>query len=248
MSPTTVAATAIVDPEIALGEEAGFKGRFFDNRVDLSVALFHTTIDHLQQTTVIPGTTDTELTNIGNMRTQGFEVESTALLAPRLTVSSSLAFVDAKMTSGLFNCYIGQTAAQGCNVLVPGATPLQNLSGKTVNDSPRWKYRMAGNYEAQLPGLPIKAYAQLGWTYRSRVQYEFDQTPLTIFGGYGLLDATVGLSDNRDRYLLEFFGKNLTDKWHPASLQELGGVGLAVFTPARDADRYFGVRLQVNFR
>jgi iron complex outermembrane receptor protein len=249
LSATAVAATAIVDPEIALGEEAGFKGRFFDNRLDLSVALFHTTIDHLQQTTTIPGTLDTELINIGNMRTQGFEIESTALVAPQFTVSSSLAFVDAKMTSGLFHCYIGQTAAQGCNVLVPGSTtPLESLDGKPLNDSPRWKYRMAGNYEVQLPGIPIKAYAQLAWVYRSRVQYEFDQTPQTILGGYGLLDATVGLTDSSGRYLLEFFGKNLMDKWHPASLAEFSGIGLATFVPARDADRYFGARFQVNIR
>jgi hypothetical protein len=79
------------------------------------------------------------------------------------------------------------------------------------------------------------------------VEYEFDQSPRTTFGGYGLLDAALGLNDINGRYLLEVYGKNLTNKWHPSSLQELGGIALATFAPARDANRYFGARFQVNF-
>jgi iron complex outermembrane receptor protein len=246
ISRRSSADTAIVDPENATSTEVGLKGQFLDDRLNLGVSVFAMTVTDLQQTALIPGTTDTLLFNVGDQSSTGMEVDFTALVTERFTISGSLAFLNSEYDDVVFDCYPGQTAEQGCNVVVDGTT-LQSLDGKQTVRSPDLRYRIAGDYVIPLASMPFDFYAQLAWNWTDDQQARFNQDPLTRVSSYERLDMALGIAEKDGRYDISVFGKNLTDDWREGTLSSAGIIGRVFFTPVRDQEAYYGVRARFNF-
>ena len=246
ISRRSSATTAIVKPENATSTEVGLKGRFLDDRLDLGVSVFAMTVDDLQQTALIPGTTDTLLFNVGDQSSTGFEVDFTGLITEQFTVRGSVAVLSSEYDDVVFDCYPGQTAAQGCNVVVQGTT-LQSLKGKQTVRSPDLRYRIAGDYLVPLSSLPFDFYAQVAWNWTDDQQARFNQDPLTRVSAYERLDITLGIADKDGRYDISLFGKNVTDDWREGTLSSAGIIGRVFFTPVRDQEAYYGIRGRYNF-
>jgi len=236
---------ALTDPEIANAFEAGFKGRFGE-RFDLNIAAFLLKLDDFQQGATIPGAfpTRTLLQNIGDVRSAGVETDIVFQVTDQLNLSGSVTYLDSKYTSGLFNCYLGQTAALGCNV-VRGATTLQSLEGLQTDLSPEWKYRLEGNYNRSVTDS-LDGYASLAWMYQSGMKFDSNQDPNIFLDGYGLLDFAVGVASKTGRYTVEIFGKNILDKWYPATLNTAPPYGWQDYNPSRGQEAYYGMRVRVN--
>ena len=64
---------------------------------------------------------------------------------------------------------------------------------------------------------------------------------------YGTIDATLAFVTKDDRYRLTLVGRNLTDESYAALLQTGGPAGTVRYVIPRDADRYFGAQVRVNF-
>jgi len=236
---------ALTDPEIANAFEAGFKGRFGE-RFDLYIAAFLTKLDDFQQNATVPGEFPTRsvLQNIGDVRSAGIETDVVFQVTDQLSLSGSVTYLDSKYTSGLFNCYLGQTADLGCNV-VTGATTLQSLVGRQTDLSPKWKYRLEGNYSQSITDS-LDGYANLAWMYQTGVQFDPGQDPNVFQDGYGLLDFAVGVASKTGRYTVEVFGKNILDQWYPASLESPPIFGTQLFNPIRGQEAYYGMRVRIN--
>lgn len=246
ISRRSSADTAIVDPENATSTEVGLKGQFLDDRLSLGVSVFAMEVTDLQQTALIPGTTDTLLFNVGDQSSTGMEMDFTGLITERFTISGSLAYLNSEYDDVVFDCYPGQTAAQGCNVVVDGTT-LQSLDGKQTVRSPDLSYRIAADYVVPLASMPFDFYAQLAWNWTDDQQARFNQDPLTRVSSYERLDMTLGIAAKNGKYDISVFGKNLTDDWREGSLSSAGIIGRVFFSPVRDQEAYYGVRARFNF-
>jgi len=236
---------ALTDPEIANAFEAGFKGRFGE-RFDLYIAAFLTKLDDFQQNATIPEVfpSRTVLQNIGDVRSAGVETDIAFQVTDQLSLSGSLTYLDSKYTSGVFNCYSGQTADLGCNVVTVART-LQSLAGVQTDLSPKWKYRLEGNYNRSITDS-LDGYANLAWMYTSGMKFDTNQDPTIFLDGYGLLDFAVGVASKTGRYTVEVFGKNILDQWYPATLGDSRTFAIGYFGPSRGQEAYYGMRVRIN--
>ena len=143
--------------------------------------------------------------------------------------------------------------AQGCYVDDTNSR-VQNLAGKPLNNVPKAKGNIGGEYDQPLPGVPFGAFAGFALRYQSAANFSLSQDPRTQQGGYGGADFSLGLNDNHDHYKVTFFVDNAFDKHYAVGLingtagfSATGVTGLGTgWTLPRDAFRYWGGRVDVQ--
>ena len=139
-----------VDPEISDTVELGIKTELLDGRVRLNASLFYSIYDDFQASAFydpdgIPDcpigepacdpdneTGTFKLLNAGEVRTQGLELDVTALVTENLRLSGGVAFIDATIEEyDLGKCSSGQELRGEC------PDGVQDLSGGDLPYSPR---------------------------------------------------------------------------------------------------------------
>lgn len=216
-----------IDPETSNSYEVGFKSQFFDRKVQVNASAFLVDYDGFQANNfvLLNGAVVTNLTNAGTVRSKGFEVD--AIFAPTtgLTFRANLAYADARVRR--FN-----------------PNPLTNApdarDGTRLPLAPKLSYTVGADYDLDLG--PVKAYLSSDWRHVSKQFSDLGESgPIDP---YGLWNASVGFSDQDDRYRLTFMVKNILDDSY-VLLNTSAGQRLMI---PRDADRYAGVNLRVRFQ
>ncbi|WP_070153717.1 TonB-dependent receptor [Sphingobium phenoxybenzoativorans] len=233
------AATALLDPEIADAFEIGAKQRLFDGLLTFDIALYKQKIKNIQQSSITGGVT-VDLINAGALKIKGFESNLTLRPVDGLSLNAGIVYNDAYYSGDniFFTC--GPTITAECP---NGAAGVQNLNGKQAIGSPKWKVVSSAAYDVPV-NESLKVSLRVAYNWRSSIQYQLQQDPLTRHPSYGILDASIGVGDLNDRWSLTLFGKNLTDKFYYSNLntadffigQQFGNFG-------RDYRRYGGLRL-----
>jgi len=244
-----VAARQPVKPENSNAFEVGFKASFFDRKLTWNVTGFYEEFENFQAQSRDEVTNQNILNSLGKVTSKGVETEIAARFTPDLTLSASGAWNIAKINrfTGA-SCFSQQTAAQGC---VGG---VQDLSGKRLPNAPKWNFAVNGEYDHHLSDT-LTAFVTAGVHYQSTVLFSLLQDPDSFQKGYAIADMGIGLQT--PHYKLTFFVNNLFDKNYvltkgrdvvfnishsiPVPTDAIG------YKPARDADRYVGVRLGFNF-
>ncbi|NJM49560.1 MAG: TonB-dependent receptor [Sphingomonadales bacterium] len=206
--------------------EVGMKSQFWDRRIQLNTALFQATYDGFQANNFIllNGTTITNLTNAGQVRTKGFEVDAVFAPFTGLSFNGSVAYADAKVRK--------------FNDSPSGAPDARN--GTRLPLAPKWSWNVGGDYEADLGAM--KLYLASGFNHvGSQFSDLGEGGPLE---SYGIWNASIGLGDSDDKYRLTFHARNIGDSSY--ALLNVGN-GQRYQIP-RDADRYFGVSLSAKIR
>ena len=253
-----VAAQMPVPHETARNYEVGVKSSLFDRRVYLNLALFHTDFHGFQTSvtdTLPDGTFLTFLNSVGHLRTQGVELDGAAKVTSHFQLNGSFAYTKATVVSFPNGpCYNGQTVAQGCSVDATNSK-VQDLRGKSLNNVPRFKGNIGGEYDQPLGSLPFEGFLTFAYRIQSKVNFNLSQDPRTVQGGYGIADFGVGINDKNGHYKVTAFVDNAFDKNYATSI----GNGTAGFSApgvtasgsswglARDSFRYFGARFDVSF-
>lgn len=245
---TAIAARGPVRPETSDDYEAGIRTTLLDRRLILNATLFHTTYNNFQAQESEPTLAGAFiLSNVGTVRTRGVELETTARLGGGFDLTGGLSYIDATVRDyARAQCYPGQTAALGC---VGG---VQDLAGERLNNAPRWRANLRSDYRFDLPQMPFDGIVSASYSWQSKVNFSLSQDPVTEQGAYGIANLQLGFHEREDdRYAVTFFVNNLFDKQYAAGLanaQNYYGGRLAVSrqTP-RDYERYYGVRLQMNY-
>jgi iron complex outermembrane receptor protein len=154
-----------------------------------------------------------------------------------LTLSGGLAYTDAQIES--FN-------------LPPNAPPgASDLEGVRLPFAPEWKASLVADYVWPAFGrfdmFANLALSYTGEQYTDLATSPVGNNPLLLIDSYALMDASLGLTSQDDTWRLALVGKNLTDESY-ASLLTPGGPGgsIRMLIP-READRYWGVQLRMNF-
>ena len=252
------AAQMPVPHETAKNYEVGIKSSLFDRRVYFDLDLFDADYFGFQTsvTSVLPdGTFLTYLNSVGHLRTRGVEMDAQAKATANLTLSGSFAYTRATVVDFPNGpCFTGQTLAQGCYVDNTNSK-VQNLAGKPLNNVPKAKGNLGGEYDQPLGGLPFGGFVGFDWRYQSQVNFSLSQDPRTIQGGYGIANFSVGINDNHDHYKASLFVKNAFNKPYAVGLTD-GTAGFSApgvsavgtgWTIPRDGFRYFGGRIDVQF-
>lgn len=243
-----------VAPETSDSWELGMKSRFFRNRLQLNATVFHTDYEDFQAQSrrLDPLTQAYEnvVTNVGELRTRGLELEIQAKPINTLLLEASVAWVDATIKKfPNTNCYPGQTAAEGC-VLIDGV-PLQDLSGKRLSNAPRTKLNLGATYNFPIGESGYSGIANINGQYQSSVNYDLAANPLADQKGYGTVNGSIAFFNPSQNVKLTFYVNNLFDKSYASFVGDnynvFNNVHVLTQTLPRNSDRYFGVRMKYDF-
>ncbi|MCG3170427.1 MAG: Vitamin B12 transporter BtuB [Pseudomonadales bacterium] len=93
------------EPQSSLSKEIGVKSLWWDGRARLNVALFHNEVTDLQITQLLPGTTQSLLTNAGEAVYKGAEVEFALQITDDWLVSGNWGYLDTSFDKYLDNSF-----------------------------------------------------------------------------------------------------------------------------------------------
>lgn len=100
------------DSEYSWNYEAGLKGRFFEDKLQVNFAVFQIDTEDMQFNTMIEGGTVGSISNAGEVRSRGFEVDLKALPLPGLELFGSASYTDAEIRKVSENVYGTHRGAQ----------------------------------------------------------------------------------------------------------------------------------------
>jgi iron complex outermembrane receptor protein len=240
--------------------EIGTKGRYWDQRLMVNASAFYTVYSNYQVQTSASVPDDPapilELTPAGKAKTQGVELDTALAATETLRLDFSAAYIDAQFVDYKnATCWgngVIQTLAEGCHPdpTVPGQL-VQDVSGKTMPDSPRFKETLGIEQRVPLDGTNLEMTVGGTYSYRTRSQFQPDQNPQTIQSSFGLLNLSIGLREKTGKYSVTAFCNNVTNHFYAADIEDFWNgpwnSNAVVMQPARDAVRYFGVRLNAGF-
>jgi len=248
-----VAAKQPIPEETVKSYEIGLKSTLFD-RVTWNVTVFDEIFSGFQAQSRDQLTGQNILNSIGKVTSRGVETEWATVIG-NLTLNGGGAYNRATMDSfPNANCYTQQTAAQGC---VGGQ---QDLSGKPLFNAPKWNVSMNGQYDLPLAlgmfGMnDWRGFVSGSYRWQSQVIFNLLQDPDSVQEAYGLFGLAVGAQN--EHWKVTLFGNNLFDKSYALTRGRSGQFNISQtavpptnaigWTPARDSERYLGVRLAAYF-
>ncbi len=267
-----VAKSQPVPGENARNIEAGLKLSLLENRMALDLAAFRTNFTGFQQSAGFldpDGTFRTTLHSIGALRTSGLEADLNWRVSRPLSVNAAFAYTRAEIADFENGpCYSVLNAAG--NAAVPGGNcapnakynnaAVQNLSGATMPNAPKYKLNLGGQYDIGNVGS-YDAFVTAAYRWQSAVQFSLNQDPMTVLGSYGILNLGTGFKDKKDTFKLSFMVNNVFNKsyavglannwangtWSSRAPNPVLAVNTTSWTPARDYQRYFAMRADMAF-
>lgn len=193
------------DPEKATTTEVGMKSEWFDRRLRLNVALFHTKYSGIQLNSQ-QGISPT-LLNAGDAVMDGFEIESLAQITDGLSIAANVGYIDAKYTR------LNNVADNGIPI-----TPAFDLP-----KTPEWKFYIGPTYIMPLADLGGELQFNVDYTYISSVYNDLGNTELLKRPSVDKVNASVTYRFPGDKYEITVGGTNLTDERNIITGQWQGG-------------------------
>jgi iron complex outermembrane receptor protein len=236
--------------------EIGSKGLYLDQRLQLNASLFYTVYKNYQVQTSesIPGQVAPilGLSPAGKARTEGLEIDSVYAATSLTRIGINLALIDAKFIdykgAPCWGNGVTQTDALGCTGTT---TRSQDVSGKTMPDSPRFKGDLFAEQKVPFGASTWEGVFGGTYAYRTRTQFQPDQNPQSIQGAFGLLNLNFAVRERSGKYAITAFVDNVTNHHYYVDLEDFWSgpwnANTVVGQPARDANRFYGVRLQAGF-
>jgi iron complex outermembrane receptor protein len=240
-----IASNQPVRPETVNSYELGFKGTFLDSQLIWNATAFYMDFSGFQAQSRDQALNQNLLNSIGKVTSRGLETEITARFGD-FTLNGGGAYNRAIMEDfPNASCFPRQTAAEGC------VGNVQDLSGKPLFNAPKWNANFNAQYDFPLSGSALTPFVSAGYRWQSEVVFNLLQDPDSVQGDYGIANLGAGL--RTDRWKLTGFVNNVFDKSYALTKGRESNVNIPLggnavgWKPARDSERYFGVRASVNF-
>jgi iron complex outermembrane receptor protein len=229
-----------VAPEKIDNYELGIKGKFFDNRLEMTADVYHAiwnnqvTENNVRAFNSSINTTEQLqlYENAGQTLLTGFELEGTFKPVTGLTFNGSLGYTPSDIRK--FIC-------TACAQLITGST---NVTGNQLPNVPALTANLGAEYRRPLIG-EFDGYARVDWLYTGRI-YE-DYTNLAWVKDNSKVNVHVGVT--RGRATLEGYVNNVFDDLTYVNAQNNtdlihGGNAVILGLPLR---RVFGLRYRQSF-
>ncbi len=258
ITPQDHSKLAYVGKETVNDFELGLKSTFLHHRVRVNLALFYTKYKNfqiqnfnLQSRAVSPPLI---LEAAGGAETRGAELDTDWAATRTLRIAFSAAYVDAKFTdyknAPCYYPYVTGQQVPGCTYV--NGTGVQNLSGKTMPNAPKFKFDANISDRIPLGVIPYDVTMGANYSFQTSAQMLADQNPQTVLPAFGILDLRLGLERNSGAYSITAFVNNALNKHYAVDMEDFwsspwGGTNAVIEQPARDSYRYYGLRLTASF-
>ena len=218
------------DEESVRSYEAGFRARFFDDRLQLSGSGYYLDYDDIQVVSfqVVNGVPLETVENAATARSVGAEIGLALRPLDGLTIETQTGLNFSKFTD--FE-----------------DSPFGDLSGERLPNAPRYTLSVVGDYEHPDEVLPgATAFGRVEYSYRSATDILLNPAE-TSADGFGLLNFRVGLRG--ERFSLEGFVENALNT---EAVVAASPIATASFTGAGqelviEPTRRFGLRARIEF-
>jgi len=222
------------NPEKVDTFEAGVKMDWLDRRLRTNFAAFYTNYRNMQVAQIYfdPDTNvqGNRILNAGKSEIKGFELEVTAMPVSGLTLTGSLAYLDAKYKQ--------------FDYFDPVSLLIYDMKGKRLQNAPKWSGSLGANYNMDF-GDGSGAVFDINWHYTAKKYYTavLDTARSEIQPTY-LVDTSLSFHPAGNRFEITLWGKNIFDKRYLASVYDSPGyMGIASY----GAPREYGISGKVNF-
>lgn len=237
------AKSLILGPERVDSLDAGIKSRFLDDRVHLNVSAFFASVRGYQTAYFVPsgagvGNYVQILTNAGDLRSRGVELELRALPLHGLNLRGSLSFNDAR-----YRRY--DNAPCPSEIAVPQPAARCDLSGRQVAGAPRWMVSLGGEYRYSW-SASVKHALSAVYAWRSGQDGTLDASVYARVPAYGVLNVSTSWEWVRDTraWTLALWARNALDKRY---FQAVTATANGAYLATIGAPRTVGVSLRVDF-
>ena len=230
--------TNVIEPETSDSFEVGLKNTFLDGKMTFNIAAFYSKFNNFQANNpdLVSGVVVTRFTNAGSVSTKGIEIDIAWRPSRNTTISGGIAITDAKVVA------FKAPAGAALSAIIPSGTRLGYAPSVKGSMAVEQRFGMGGFADVVLGGTMNFQSSQLSLFSADAVQRQLGTIP-----AYALFNASVALVDPNDGWKLTFQVRNLFDKAYPAAIINGGVSGSYRYQIPRDADRYWGVALKINF-
>lgn len=195
-----------VKQESILSYEVGLKQQLFDNRVDFAFSAFHYDYDNKQllgYISVPPFGNLPGIVSIPKSRVNGAEASLSWRPVGGLTLSAGAAYIDSKVKRS--------------PAVYDADSNLVDIRGEHFPFTPKWQLNGDIQYDFRL-SESLSAFLGANARYQSASAASFGQNAAYRIPGYGLLDLRAGLTGPDDRWRVEVWGHNVTNKFYTTNL------------------------------
>jgi iron complex outermembrane recepter protein len=229
------AADVVIRPELTNDYEVGVKQGLLNDRLVINADLYWEILHGYQANFYPSNGAKSYLTNVGNVRATGAEVEANYSVDQNFSVGVNGAYNEADYTS--------YTNAP-CPVAVSGVC---NLTGQPVYEAPKWVGNAFARYEFDY-NERIHPYASVQYSYTSSYDGTIDDGPYNRVQGYGLANFRVGASIAGGKYDVAFWVNNAFDKVYFTTSSTASIPGASTFGISQEpgAPRMIGATLRFN--
>jgi len=232
------------DPEKVDTFEVGIKNDLFDGRLRLNFAAFYTNYRDMQIAQIyvtqdadgLPVQGNTIL-NAAKSTIKGFELEAATVPVDGLTLSGSLAYLDAKYKNFPYLDPLTITPEN------PNGVPV-NLKGEQLQNAPHWSATAAINYDVQLPGN-ARAEINLSYSYVGKKYLTaLLNSPRTTIQPTGTFDGNINIFPRGDDFSIGVWARNIFNKHYINNCYDSPGfLGFCGYSPPRE----YGVTARYAF-
>jgi iron complex outermembrane receptor protein len=229
------AAGLVLQPELTDNYEVGTKLSLLNNSLFVKLDFYWTRLSGLQANYYPPDGSKSYLTNAGDVRSRGVELETSYAVDDNFSLGVNGAYNEAVYTS---------YPAGPCPI---GVTGFCSLTGKPVYEAPRWVANLNGaygwDYDAQ-----TRPYVSVQYSFTSRYNGTIDDSPYTQIPAYGLVNLRVGASLSGGKYDAVLWVNNLLDQAYYTStaLASLPGASSFAATGQPGNPRLVGATFRAN--
>ena len=222
------------NPEKVDTFEAGLKMDLLDRRLRTNFAAFYTNYRDMQVAQIyydaVNQVQGNRILNAGKSEIKGFELEVTAMPLSGVTLTGSLAYLDAKYKQ--------------FDYFDPVSLLVYDMEGKRLQNAPKWSGSLGANYNMDF-GDGSSAVFDINWRYTAKKYYTaILDTPRSEVQPTYLVDTSLTFRPSGDRFEITLWGKNILDKRYLASVYDSPGyMGIASYGSPRE----YGISGKVSF-
>lgn len=227
--PALPAQPFILQPEIPLSYEVGFKSTLFGGWVmDLNAFYQKVRNFQAQQCVSDPDTQGLSCssTNIDGVVTKGAEINFFGNVFKGLTLNTGFIYADASYPKN----YVG--------------TDGSNVGGTQLAYAPKYKFTLSGEYEAPLSSR-LNAFLAADAVWKSRLRYEANSNVDATFRPHWIAGGRIGVRTADDRFSVGIFARNLFNVHEPSLYLTGDGEQQAIYGP--QSFRQVGLQLDAKF-
>ncbi|MQA21962.1 TonB-dependent receptor [Rugamonas rivuli] len=197
-----------VNNEKANNLELGIKSNLLERRAQVNASLFWNEVKGYQSNAYDPVSATSYLTNAGNVRSRGLELDTSFVVVRGFTLGANGSFNDVKYK---------EYKNAPCPSERPGASC--DLSGRAaLVNAPRWIGNLSAQYARTLEAN-VEGYANVNYAYRSSTYGTLDASEYSRIPAYSLtnLSAGVKVKNGQARWDISVWAKNVFDKTYYTS-------------------------------